>query len=214
MKKIKTRYVILFVILVPVLIICLSRLKTGIAIKKYVKEYYGTDDVKVEHSLLYGSYGIMNGNDNIRYRDGMIMDYQREEDIKAFAEKCNEILVDMSGIVDSYSYILNFFPLDEVHTAYHRLDMHLYNTNDISAEESREFALKTIMEIIKGLNKDYNIKGLNYVYYDKNTSYEADIPVGKEPVTFEIIDNIMEMSVKENYTEWFKNAIEQMDKTK
>ena len=42
----------------------------------------------------------MNGNDNIRYRNGMIMDYQRVEDIKKFQEKCDEILRDMPmGVV-------------------------------------------------------------------------------------------------------------------
>ncbi len=195
MKKIKVRHIILAIpVLLWLFLIFIPRQKTEFAMKKYVREYYGTENVKVEHGFLYGSYGIMNGNDNIRYRNGMIMDYQRVEDIKKFTKKCDEILRDMPKITDSYSYILSFFPLDDVHTPYHRLDMHLKNENNVSADESREIAIETIVGIIEKLNAEYNITGLEYKYYDKYACYEVQIKVDRQQITYEMIDENIKVS--------------------
>ena len=114
MKKIKVRHIILAIpVLLWLFLIFIPRLQTEIAIKKYVKEYYGTEDVRVEHNFAYGSYGIMNGNDNIRYRNGMIMDYQRGEYNKEFTEMYGDILSDIPGIIYLHEYIDVRFSLDD-----------------------------------------------------------------------------------------------------
>ena len=208
MKKIK---IFLYVIIVTIFLwliidIVIPEIEMEFAMKKYAKEYYGLDNIEVVHDLLYGTYGIINGDDTISYNNGMIFDYQRYDNKDLLSKKLNDIICNMDNIVSRYSDVHMGFPLDDIHTPHYILKLQVSNYNDISGSESKNRAVSFAMEIAEKMSNECNVIGIYYDYADQHSCYEADV-VYKKPITYEMIDKAIKLDCDhenpKNHSEWF-----------
>ena len=223
MKKKRIILIILAVILIWfVYVILFPVIKAEIALKKYAREHYGIEKIDVVHPILYSSFAVINDDITIRYFGNDVYDEGREElyleTAREAGRKFEEILADMPHIImmDTAYVTQNYASYDNGNPCHHIQMCYLYNSDEISYEESRETAVKTVMEFVDRMNEEYNITGLQFWYYDRYACYEASIPMGDETLTYEMVDKATTVSEDkgiENQYEVFPEVIEKLKKS-
>lgn len=95
---------------------------------------------------------------------------------------------------------------------WHLMLYNIYNTENLSTEESIERPADIAMDLISSLGSNYNFTSIQIHYLDKNGIYDT-ILHGKEPLTHEKLVEATEKLPKEEegsgYREWLKeNGLE------
>jgi len=81
----------------------------------------------------------------------------------------------------------------------------IYNTEDISEEDSEKMPATIADKVIKLMGEDYNFTGIQIIYYDKNGGYESAIPAhGFKKLEYdEILSKTKKVDrLPEDYLDW------------
>lgn len=124
-------------------------------------------------------YQSIRGNLNYRLQNNTIHDEKVSNEVKLAAKKQYNI------IKGEFSKNLNFPNGIDVWTELNSKDysiksqrlylLDIYNTEDISEEDSEKMPATIADKFINLMGEDYNFTGIHIIYYDKNGGYESSI---------------------------------------
>ncbi len=165
--------------------------------------------VETKHDWYNAKYQSFRGSLSYRLKNNTIFDEKVSRELNLVGSKqyskikgeFSENLSFPSGI-----YIWTELNADDYSLKSQRLYLlGVYNTEDISEEESQKMCATIADKFINLMGEDYNFTGIQIIYYDKNGGYESEISSNgfKKLEYDEILSKTQKMNrLPEDYLDW------------